>query len=113
MGLPDGLDAEVIIGYLMVFISSVIILVYLGYDFSWFIASFKKKKRGSKVVKGKESENGEKGKGKGSVNEKKGKGKESVNEKKGKGKGSKDENEKEDGKESKVPERRKGEVKEP
>jgi len=102
MGLPDGLDAEVIIGYLMVFISSVIILVYLGYDFSWFIASFKKKKRGSKVVKGKESENGEKGKGKGSVNEKK-----------GKGKGSKDENEKEDGKESKVPERRKGEVKEP
>jgi hypothetical protein len=102
MGLPDGLDAEVIIGYLMVFISSVIILVYLGYDFSWFIASFKKKKRGSKVVKGKESENGEKGKGK-----------ESVNEKKGKGKGSKDENEKEDGKESKVPERRKGEVKEP
>ena len=87
MGLPDGLDAEVIIGYLMVFISSVIILVYLGYDFSWFIDSFKKKKRGSKVVKGKGSVNG--------------------------GKGSKDGNEKEDGKESKVPERRKGEVKEP
>ena len=45
MGLPDGLDAEVIIGYLMVFILSVIVLVYLGYDISWFIASSKKKKR--------------------------------------------------------------------
>tara|TARA_R110002126_G_scaffold19615_1_gene73597 strand:- start:1217 stop:1450 length:234 start_codon:yes stop_codon:yes gene_type:complete len=64
MGLPYGLDAEVIIGYLMVFILSVIVLVYLGYDISWFIASSKKKKRGSKVVKGKESENGVKEKGK-------------------------------------------------
>lgn len=45
MGLPDGLDAEVIIGYLMVFILSVIVLVYLGYDISWFIASSKKKKK--------------------------------------------------------------------
>ena len=86
MGLPDGLDAEVIIGYLMVFILSVIVLVYLGYDISWFIASSKKKKR--KVTENrneKEDVNG------GKVG----------NEKKGKGK------------ESKVPERRKGEVKEP
>ena len=45
MGLPYGLDAEVIIGYLMVFILSVIVLVYLGYDISWFIASSKKKKK--------------------------------------------------------------------
>lgn len=51
MGLPDGLDAEVIIGYLMVFILSIIVLVYLGYDISWFIASSKKKKKRDKVVK--------------------------------------------------------------
>lgn len=83
MGLPDGLDAEVIIGYLMVFILSVIVLVYLGYDISWFVASSKKKKK-SKVIGG----------GKGSKVVKGG-------------------NEKDGGKESKVPERRKGEVKEP
>jgi hypothetical protein len=51
MGLPDGLDTEVIIGYLMVFILSVIVLVYLGYDISWFIASSKKKKKGNKDAK--------------------------------------------------------------
>ena len=51
MGLPDGLDTEVIIGYLMVFILSVIVLVYLGYDISWFVASSKKKKRGNKDAK--------------------------------------------------------------
>ena len=87
MGLPDGLDAEVIIGYLMVFILSVIVLVYLGYDISWFIASSKKKKKRKVTGSGK----GEKG------------GEEDV-------KGGKVE--KEDGKESNVPEKRKGEVKE-
>lgn len=78
MGLPDGLDAEVIIGYLMVFILSVIVLVYLGYDISWFIASSKKKKR--KITEKEDVKGGKVGK--------------------------------EDGKESKVPEKRKGEVKE-
>ena len=68
MGLPDGLDTEVIIGYLMVFILSVIVLVYLGYDISWFVASSKKKKKskgagdkkGDKVV-GDGNEDGKKG----------------------------------------------------
>lgn len=62
MGLPDGLDAEVIIGYLMVLILSVIVLVYLGYDISWSVFSSKKKKKRCKVVgNGKESRKGYKG----------------------------------------------------
>ena len=76
MGLPYGLDAEVIIGYLMVFILSVIVLVYLGYDISWFIASSKKKKKskgagdkkGDKVV-GDGNEDGDEKEGVGDGNE--------------------------------------------
>ena len=61
MGLPDGLDAEVIIGYLMVFILSVIVLVYLGYDISWFIASSKKKKKRKVTEGGKGDKGGKEG----------------------------------------------------
>lgn len=53
MALPYGLDAEVIIGYIMVFVLSIIILVYLGYDLFWFISDGKekKKKKGEKKKK--------------------------------------------------------------
>lgn len=61
MGLPDGLDAEVIIGYLMVFILSIIVLVYLGYDISWFIASSKKKKKRKVTEGGKGDKGGKEG----------------------------------------------------
>ncbi len=58
MALPDGLDAEVIIGYLMVFILSIIVLVYLGYDLSWFISDSKetkkRKERKKEKIKNKE-----------------------------------------------------------
>ena len=59
MALPYGLDAEVIIGYIMVFVLSIIILVYLGYDLSWFISDGKekKKKKGEKKKKGVELKN--------------------------------------------------------
>lgn len=58
MGLPYGLDAEVIIGYLMVFILSIIVLVYLGYDLSWFISDGKetKKRKEKKETKNKKRE---------------------------------------------------------
>ena len=58
MGLPYGLDAEVIIGYLMVFILSIIVLVYLGYDLSWFISDNKetKKRKEKKKTKSKKKE---------------------------------------------------------
>lgn len=60
MALPDGLDAEVIIGYLMVFILSIIVLVYLGYDLTWFISDNKETKKRKENKKKKDKEKGKK-----------------------------------------------------
>ena len=60
MALPYGLDAEVIIGYIMVFVLSIIILVYLGYDLSWFISDSKETKK-KKEVKTKKKKGEKKG----------------------------------------------------